>query len=80
MLKHLRQNFILSDSQLNLYILATLTGLLAGAVIIAFRLFIEHSQTALLNPSNKVAVSSTLLNTGHIIKGNCHGKRHYANF
>jgi H+/Cl- antiporter ClcA len=53
MLQRLRHYFALGDLQLKLYILATLTGILAGAVIIAFRLLIEQSQVALL-PSGQM--------------------------
>ncbi len=49
MLERLRQYFILGDSQLKLYLLAVLTGLLAGSVIVAFRLFIDLSQTVVLS-------------------------------
>ena len=53
MLERLRQYFILDDSHLKLYLLATLTGLLAGGVIICFRLFIDYGQVALL-PSKTI--------------------------
>ncbi len=48
MLEKLRQFFILGDSQLKLAILATLTGVLAGVVIILFRMWIDLSQFTLL--------------------------------
>jgi H+/Cl- antiporter ClcA len=53
MLQRLRHYFALGDLQLKLYILATLTGILAGAVIIVFRLLIEQSQVGLL-PSGQL--------------------------
>jgi len=48
MIERIRQYFILGDSQLKLYALATLTGLLAGLTIIAFRLVISSAQLQFL--------------------------------
>jgi len=53
MIERIRQYFILGDSQLKLYILAMLTGLVAGGVIILFRLTIESTQVAFF-PSGEV--------------------------
>jgi len=49
----LRQYFLLGDLQLKLYLLATLTGLLAGGGIILFRLLIDHAQISIF-PSGEI--------------------------
>jgi H+/Cl- antiporter ClcA len=59
MLERLRQYFILDDSHLKLYLLATLTGLLAGGVIVCFRLFIDYGQVLLL-PSKTIETFASL--------------------
>ncbi len=59
MLERLRQYFILDDSHLKLYLLAILTGLLAGGVIVSFRLFIDYGQIALL-PSHAIESFASL--------------------
>ena len=59
MIERIRQYFILGDSQLKLYILAMLTGLLAGGVIILFRLTIESTQIAFF-PSGEIEGFSSL--------------------
>lgn len=53
MLTRLRQYFSSGDLQLKLYILATLTGLLAGGSIVIFRLLIDHVQISIF-PSGLV--------------------------
>lgn len=53
MLDRIKSYFALGDFQLKFYILATLTGVLAGAVIILFRLLIEHAQVSIF-PSGRI--------------------------
>jgi CIC family chloride channel protein len=52
MFERFRQSFILDDSQLKLYLLATLTGLLAGGITIIFRYTIENGQLWLFKSSS----------------------------
>jgi H+/Cl- antiporter ClcA len=52
-LDRLRHYFALGDLQLKLYLLATLTGLLAGGGIILFRLLIDYAQISIF-PSGKI--------------------------
>jgi len=59
MIERIRQYFILGDSQLKLYLLAMLTGLIAGGVIILFRMTIESTQIAFL-PSGDIEDFSSL--------------------
>jgi CIC family chloride channel protein len=53
LLDRLRHYFALGDLQLKLYLLATLTGLLAGGGIILFRLLIDYAQISIF-PSGKI--------------------------
>ncbi len=53
MLFKLRHFFAAEEIHLRLYLLATLTGLAAGGIIVLFRLLIDHSQMAVF-PSGQV--------------------------
>ena len=59
MIERIRQYFILDDSQLKLYLLAVVTGLLAGGVIVLFRLTITTTQLHLI-PSGEIEGFSSL--------------------
>ncbi len=58
MFERFRHTFILDDSQLKLYILATLTGLLAGGITIFFRYTVENGQVWLFNAASIDSMAS----------------------
>jgi CIC family chloride channel protein len=51
MLERLRHSFLLDESQLKLYVLAIITGIIAGGITTLFRFTIENSQLALFQTS-----------------------------
>jgi len=64
MIERIQQHFILSNYQLKLYALATLTGLLTGISIIIFRLIVSEVQLQCLPSGIQGYISKILEDAG----------------